>query len=42
MGTRGHPVIFSATLYDDLLSPARNGRAVVVWRKSEIDEGPHE
>jgi molybdenum cofactor cytidylyltransferase len=39
-GRRGHPVIFSATLYDELLrAPLETGARAVVWaHKGEIDE----
>ncbi len=39
-GRRGHPVIFSATLYDELLhAPLEAGARSVVWaHKGEIDE----
>jgi len=39
-GRRGHPVIFSATLYDELLrAPLEAGARAVVWaHKGEIDE----
>src|SRR6266851_5153673 len=39
-GRRGHPVIFSATLYDELLhAPVETGARAVVWaHKGEIDE----
>jgi len=39
-GRRGHPVIFSATLYDELLrAPLETGARAVVWaHKGEIEE----
>ena len=39
-GRRGHPVIFSATLYEELLrAPLETGARAVVWaHKGEIDE----
>src|SRR5881398_2495466 len=39
-GRRGHPVIFSAALYDELLhAPLETGARAVVWaHKGEIDE----
>ena len=39
-GRRGHPVIFSASLYDELLrAPLETGARAVVWaHKGEIDE----
>src|SRR5947209_3366902 len=39
-GRRGHPVIFPATLYDELLhAPHETGARAVVWaHKGEIDE----
>ena len=39
-GRRGHPVIFSAILYDELLhAPLETGARAVVWaHKGEIDE----
>ena len=39
-GRRGHPVIFSASLYDELLSaPLETGARAVVWaHKGEIEE----
>jgi molybdenum cofactor cytidylyltransferase len=39
-GRRGHPVIFSATLYDELLrAPLETGARAVVWaHQSEIEE----
>src|SRR5262249_22132041 len=41
-GRRGHPVIFSATLYDELLAaPPDTGARAVVWaHQSEVDEVP--
>jgi molybdenum cofactor cytidylyltransferase len=39
-GRRGHPVIFSASLYDELLrAPLETGARAVVWaHKGEIEE----
>src|SRR5260370_7603878 len=39
-GRRGHPVIFSATLYDELLrAPIETGARAVVWAHAgEIEE----
>jgi molybdenum cofactor cytidylyltransferase len=39
-GRRGHPVIFSATLYDELLrAPLETGARAVVWaHKQEVEE----
>jgi molybdenum cofactor cytidylyltransferase len=39
-GRRGHPVIFSASLYDELLSaPLETGARAVVWaHKGEVEE----
>jgi molybdenum cofactor cytidylyltransferase len=41
-GQRGHPVIFSAALYDELLTaPADKGARAVVWAHSgEVREVP--
>lgn len=43
-GKRGHPVIFSSTLYDDLLAaPLDTGARAVVWQHaSEVQEVPTE
>jgi len=39
-GRRGHPVIFSASLYDELLrAPLETGARAVVWaHKSDVEE----
>jgi molybdenum cofactor cytidylyltransferase len=39
-GRRGHPVIFSAALYDELLrAPLETGARAVVWaHKGEVEE----